>query len=304
MTLMNWLKRGLAALGISAAAAGCVAGAQLPSPAAATPRPALWQVSDEDTTIYLFGTIHLLPKNSQWQSPLLDSAIARSQSLYLETIIDEANPRALAAELARIGFDASLPPIAERIDPARRPLLDAAIVKSGVPRSIYDRMETWAAAFTLLGQQFKSIGLEGSEGVETVLRKSFQAAGKPVGQLETNSEQLGFFDTLPEDAQRALLEGALEAPDEMRKSFDAMLAAWLRGDVEAIARTFNDNLAGSPALLDALLKRRNANWSKWIEQRMAAPGTVLVAVGAGHLAGGDSVQLLLQKRGMRVRRVQ
>ena len=26
-----------------------------------TPRPALWQVSDADTTIYLFGTIHALP---------------------------------------------------------------------------------------------------------------------------------------------------------------------------------------------------------------------------------------------------
>jgi uncharacterized protein YbaP (TraB family) len=37
---------------------------------------------------------------------------------------------------------------------------------------------------------------------------------------------------------------------------------------------------------------------------MAEPGTVMVAVGAGHLAGSDSVQDFLMKRGLTVSRVQ
>ncbi len=303
MKLMERLKRGLAALGIGAAAACSTAAPAVPASTSA-PRPALWQVSDDDTTIYLFGTIHLLPKNSRWHTPTLDRAISQSDGLYVETIIDEANPRELVAELARTGFSQNLPPIAERVDPSKRELLHAAIKKSGVPRTTYDQMETWAAAFTLLGQQFKSLGLEGGEGVESVLRKSFAAAGKEIGQLETNREQLGFFDTLPESAQRELLAGALETPADMSRQFDAMLRAWLSGDVEAIGKSFNDNLDASPELMNALITRRNANWSKWIEQRMAAPGTILVAVGAGHLAGRDSVQKMLQKRGVRIRRLQ
>jgi len=83
-----------------------------------------------------------------------------------------------------------------------------------------------------------------------------------------------------------------------------MLASWARGDVNAIARSFNRDLSGSPELKEALIKRRNANWSKWIEQRMAKPGAVLIAVGAGHLAGPDSVISLLQRDGYKVRRVQ
>ena len=83
-----------------------------------------------------------------------------------------------------------------------------------------------------------------------------------------------------------------------------MLTAWSRGDVQAIARTFNRDLAGSPELAQALIKQRNANWSKWIEQRMAQPGAIMIAVGAGHLAGNDSVIELLQRDGYRVRRVQ
>ena len=148
------------------------------------------------------------------------------------------------------------------------------------------------------------MGLKGQEGVEAVLRNAFTSKGKPIGELESNVEQLGFFDTLPERAQRQLLEGAISAPKDMTKDFGGMLAAWSRGDVNAIARTFNHDLSASPDPQQALIKRRNQNWTKWIEQRMASPGSVLIAVGAGHLAGKDSVIEMLKKDGYRVRQVQ
>jgi uncharacterized protein YbaP (TraB family) len=301
----KFLQRCLAALGLATAASCSATPTPAHSPAASiAPRPALWQVGDQDTTVYLFGTIHLLPRDSRWRSAVLDSAIGKSESLILETIIDEKNPVELAGAMASLGFRNDLPPIAQRVDPAKRPALEAAIAKTGMPRAAFDRMETWAAAFSLIGLQFRSIGLEGGEGVEAVLRKSFQDAGKPVGQLETNREQLGFFDALPENAQRALLEGAIDTPGDMKGHFQAMLSAWLRGDVEAIAKSFNEDLSASPELMDALIRRRNANWSRWIEGRMAQPGTVMVAVGAGHLTGKGSVQDYLRQRGMRVRRIQ
>lgn len=298
--LMKSLRRGLAALGIAALAGG----ASLAEPASARVRPALWQVSDKDTTVYLFGTIHLLPKDYAWRTPAFDKAVAGSQSLVVETIVDTSNPLALAGEMARLGFRPGLPPLASRVPPAKRALLEAAIAKTGVPRSAFDRMETWAAAFVLLGTQFKDLGLTGEAGVETVLRSTFTQAGKPVGQLETNAEQLGLFDTLPEAAQLSLLEGALDAPGEMRGEFNSMLAAWARGDVKQIGATFNEDLSGSPELREALLRRRNVNWTQWIQRRMATPGSVLVAVGAGHLAGNDSVISMLERGGYRVRRVQ
>ncbi|MEO8548026.1 MAG: TraB/GumN family protein, partial [Sphingomicrobium sp.] len=206
--------------------------------------------------------------------------------------------------LAQLGFRDGLPPLATRVPPEKRALLEAAIAKTGIPRPAFDRMETWAAAFMLLGTQFKDLGLSGDAGVEAVLRGAFTQAGKPVGQLETNHEQLSMFDTLPESAQRALLEGAVDSPAEMSSQFREMLNAWARGDVAGIAASFNEDLAGSPELREALLRRRNANWTRWIERRMATPGSVFIAVGAGHLAGADSVVDMLQRDGYRVRRVQ
>ena len=265
-------------------------------------KPALWAVSDADTTIYLFGTIHLLPDQTKWRSAKFDEAIANSQELVVETIIDEKNPAKMMSALASLGMAKGLPPIVERVSAAKRPALQAAIKKSGVPEQAFNAMKTWMAAFILLNNQFKDLGLSG--GVEGVLRSDFVARNKPIGELETNLEQLGFFDKLPESAQLTLLDGAISGSADMKREYSGMLDAWTRGDVKGIARTFDRDLATSPAMRDALIRQRNTNWAKWIERRMAQPGAVMVAVGAGHLAGTHSVLALLEKDGLKVRRIQ
>ena len=295
--LKGWIRK----LGV---AFGLAAAAFLPQAAQAKGGPALWSVADADTTVYLFGTIHLLPEKVNWRTAKFDAAVNGSNELVVETIIDDKNPVQLMSVLAKLAIRDGLPPIAERVPTEKRAALAAAIKKSAIPAPAFDRMETWAAAFMLLGNQFKDMGLKGGQGVESVLRTSFTSQGKPIGELETNAEQLGFFDALPEKAQRQLLEGAIESPVDTSKDFARMLASWTTGDVDAIARSFNRDLAGSPELMEVLIKRRNANWSKWIEQRMARPGAVMVAVGAGHLAGPGSVVDLLKREGFKVRRVQ
>jgi uncharacterized protein YbaP (TraB family) len=296
--LKSIFRRAAAALGLAA-----LLGAA-PAIARESAHPALWQVSDPDTTIYLFGTIHLLPDHFQWETAKFDRAVEGSQQLMVETIVDEKDPTKLMSVLAGLGFARGLPPITERVSADKRAALEAAIAKSGVPRPVFDQMKTWTAAFILLGDQFRGMGLKGTEGVETVLKSKFTSEGKPIGQLETNAQQLGFFNALPEPAQKALLEGALDSGKSADDEFAGMLKAWSRGDVGGIARTFDRDLGASPDLEKALIRQRNANWSKWIEERMAQPGTIMIAVGAGHLAGNESVIAMLQRDGYRVKRVQ
>lgn len=279
---------------------GGLAAAKAPVPV----QPALWQVSDADTTIYLFGTIHLLPEKYDWRSAKFDRALDGSQELVLETIVDDKNPVQLMSALSSLAFSPGQPPLAQRVPAAKRAQLEQAVKKSGIPPAALDRMETWAAAFMLIGTQFKDMGLKTGEGVETVLRNKFVSEGKTIGELETNVEQLGYFDRLPEKAQRELLQGAIEKPVDTRDQFNGMISAWTRGDVDAIAKTFNKELEGSPELENALLTQRNSNWNTWIKRRLGQPGAVMVAVGAGHLAGDGSVIELLRKDGLKVRRIQ
>jgi hypothetical protein len=296
--LKSVLRRVVAALGIPLLFGSVPAEARAPQVA----RPALWEIKDPDTTVYLFGTIHLLPQNIQWRTSKFDQAVASSQQLVVETIIDEKNPTKLMSAMASLGIMNGLPPLIERVPAAKRPALLAALKKNGLPPQALDRMKTWAAAFILLGSKFRELGLGG--GVEGVLKGDFSARGKPIGELESNLEQLTFFDKLPEEAQRKLLEGSIEDNKAMNAEFGGMLQAWTRGDVQGIARTFDQDLAESPAMQQALIRQRNANWSKWIEQRMEQPGALMIAVGAGHLAGKDSVVEMLKKDGYKVRRLQ
>lgn len=301
-TVMSMLKRfgrKLAAFGAIAATA-CAAPAAEPKAA----NPAMWKVADSDTTIYLFGTIHLLPPGTKWRTATIDRAAASSDTLVVETIFDDAKPDEIRATMRRMAESDGLPPLAARVSPGKRAALAAALAKLGARPDAFDKYETWFAGFTLLGLQFAELGLAPGSGVEPALKKQFSEQGKPLDQLETNAEQLSYLDGLSEEAQRKFLEGVLDDPASMKQQFGGMLQAWTRGDVKAIAESFNSDLADADELKNALLLKRNANWTRWVKGRLDRPGTVMVAVGAGHLAGDGSVVSMLEKQGVKVTRVQ
>lgn len=276
----------------------------LPARAPLAAKPALWKLADADTTIWLFGTVHVLPAGYRWRGAAIDKALAESRSLTLETVLD-TDPGVVARVLKTTGMGKGLPPLALRVPPGKRAALAALIARSGMPPATLDAMKSWAAAVVLTGASYSRIGLApGGEGVEPQLSALFRAAGKPVDGLETAEQQLGFFDVLPESAQRAFLVSALDDPKGARADFDRMLAAWARGDVTAIARAFAEEPEFTPELRDLLVVRRDRAWADALVKRLATPGTSFVAVGAGHLAGPDSVQRMLAAKGLKVTRIQ
>jgi uncharacterized protein YbaP (TraB family) len=294
-------KWALALAGLLLPLAACASAAE---PAKADSKhPALWKLADADTQIWLFGTIHLLPEGQGWRTPVLDSALSGADELVLE-VADVDDMMASAQAMQKLGMSPGLPPIAQRVPEAKRAALRAMIAESGYPEAVFDGLETWAAALPLLGVTFKRLGLDPTLGVERQIGAPFRAAGKKVSGLETIEQQFGFFDTLSEGAQRALLMAVVEDTKETRAQFRAMLDAWASGDLAGIARTFDDETQMSPELREALMRRRNAAWAEWLERRLDRPGTVFVAVGAGHLAGEISVQSMLKAKGLRVKRVQ
>src|SRR3546814_19941607 len=83
-----------------------------------------------------------------------------------------------------------------------------------------------------------------------------------------------------------------------------MVVLWAKGDPDGLAIAMNESLAATPELAKTLLWDRNARWADQLKARMDEPGTVFVAVGAGHLAGERSVQDYLKARGLTVERVE
>lgn len=273
------------------------------APTAPPAKPALWKIVDPDTTIYLFGTIHALPKGLAWQSPALAAAMAKSATLVLE-VGNLNDAPALARAFQAMALAPGLAPVLDRVPKAKRAQLEAALAAAKLPIAAADRMKTWAVALSIVAASVQRMGFARDEGVEAKLRATFDARGAPVIGLETVEQQFGYFDALSEKSQRSLLLASTDDETKAKAEFGKMLAAWRRGDVARIAMTFGDELRLSPELTRTLLDRRNIAWTDWLAKRMAAPGTVFVAVGAGHLAGRRSVEALIARRGLKVVRVQ
>jgi uncharacterized protein len=290
------------ALAFGSAGAASETPAAATTTAAATAGPALWKVADEDTTIYLFGTVHVLPEGIAWYGPRIEQALTASDTLVTEIPSGpetDAKMQQLVMTSGMLPADQSL---REMLDADQRAKYEGGLAKIGLPANAFDRFEPWMAGLTLTVLPLVQQGYSPDAGVEKQLEAK-AGAGKARGALETVEYQIGIFDSMAAEAQIEFLVAAAEAVEETKPMLDKMVAEWLKGDADALAAIMNEEL-GDPAVAEALLYSRNANWAEWIDARMAQPGTVFVAVGAGHLAGERSVQDLLAQRGIDSERVQ
>ena len=250
----------------------------------------------------LLGTLHALPDGVDWLNGRIAEVADRADELVLEIPPDEdrdAQGRAFVRLAAR-----APDPIEDRVPADLRDELRAAATAAGQPLSALSHMDDWAVAVLLSGASVSRAGMSRENGVEERLTERFRARGRPIGGLETAQRQFALFDALPAAAQRSYLLDMLRDDEGGQDPLPQAVRDWAHGDADALGRLVNAELGSNPALRDAILVRRNANWAAWIERRLARPGTVLLAVGAGHLAGSQSVQAMLAAHGLTVRRIQ
>ncbi len=269
--------------------------------------PALWVVRGTgehgDTTIYLFGTIHVLKPGLTWFDEAVKTAFDHSGELVLETVLPD--PAAMAGLVQVAGrAKPGTPPLTERIPADKRAAFTAAVTAAGLPGNAFDGFQPWLAATQLSIGPVNKRGYATDEAPEAVLTGAAKAAGKPVHGLETPEQQLGYFSSLSDAAQMEMLTSSLDEMPRVDAMIGKMVDNWAHGRPEALATEMNDSLKDSPEVARVLLVERNRRWAQWIGQRMKQPGTVFVAVGSGHLAGPESVQAQLAKQGIRAKRVQ
>ncbi len=292
----------LSALFLSTLSLGACASARTPAGhASGDADPALWVVKDSDTTIYLFGTVHVLKPGLTWFDEAVKTAFDKSDQLVLEIPLpDQAEAQRVILPLA---IDPTGPTLPEKLPANKRATYAKALATLGVQPHTFDRFEPWFAAVTISQIQLQKAGYGADAGAEHALDAAAKAAGKPVSGLETLAQQLGYFHALPQQAQIDFLTETIDDLGEFNKTIDAMVKSWGSGDPEALARLLNKDVGRQPLLYKVLLKDRNSRWAGWIDQRMHQPGVVFIAVGAGHLAGKDSVQAQLRRYHLKAERI-
>lgn len=263
--------------------------------------PALWVVSDADSTIYLFGTVHVLRPTTAWGSARVDAAFDSADQIWFEI----SNPDDQAALMPLIQQHGLSPdrPLSGLLTAEEMADLNAAAAAAGMPAGQIDVFRPWFAGLALSVAPLIKAGYDPQSGVELVLKARAEAAGKPIQGLETIDKQISILAGMPEADQLAFLRSLLESYEDATVELDRMAGAWATGDVASLEEIAIDEMKSeTPALYEALLVRRNTDWADQIQTMLEGSGTVFVAVGAAHLAGDDSVQDILGDRGLTVTR--
>ena len=294
-----------AALVLEPARAFAQATAPVPAPVSAPQAqgsgPALWVIRDADSTLYLFGTVHFLRPTTVWRSARVDAAFASSDKISFE-ISNPDDQSAIGPLVQQHGVSPDRP-LSRLVTTGQLSLLDAAARSIGSSAVQMDVYRPWLAALTLSIAPLSRAGYDPQSGVELILKARADAAGKPVHGFETIDRQVRILAGMPEADQLAFLASTLESFDDATVDLDQMVEAWARGDLDAFeAVALDDMETESPALHRALLVERNTDWANQIQTMLEGSGTVFIAVGAAHLAGDDSVQEILEDRGVAVTR--
>ncbi|WP_332678540.1 TraB/GumN family protein [Brevundimonas sp.] len=278
-----------------------------PAPAArVVPRadgagPALWAIRDADSTIYLFGTVHVLRPTTAWGSARVDAAFAGADDIWFEV----SNPDDQAAIIPLVQQHGISPdrPLSSLLTAEELTALNTAAAGAGLTAAQMDIFRPWLAGLTLSVAPMLKAGYDPQSGVEQILKARADEIGIPVHGFETLDKQVGILAGMSEADQLSFLRSTLEAYDDATTELDAMVNAWAAGDIVTLEKVSVDEMrAEAPAVYEALLVQRNTDWASQIQKLLAGSGTAFIAVGAAHLVGDDSVQEILADRGVAVTR--
>ena len=261
----------------------------------------MWVIRDKDSTIYLIGTMHLLRHETEWNASKVKKTVSESSELWLE-VADIDDQASIVPIIAQYGIDQEKT-LSSKLNATQKEKLAKLAVTYSVPVASLEPMKPWMAALMFSILPLQKAGYDPNAGIDRLLKAQAEKEGDKIYGFETAEEQVRFFAELPESDQIAFLEETLGDAEKGMAQLEKLAKAWIDGDNETIGNILvNEFKKEAPAVYEKFLVQRNIAWSKKIAEILKGSGVKQIAVGAAHLAGPDSLQVQLAKRGIKVER--
>ncbi len=262
--------------------------------------PALYTAQDQDTTLHLFGTVHLLKPETQWRNPSFTKAWTAADTVMFEADVDSTEAQSAVAALVRQhGVLAQGDSLFGYLNEDQSTQMQDFAESLGAPRQAFAPLKPWMASIQISMQHLIRSGYAPGAGVESVLATQAKSDGKALVYLESLEDQVLAMSSLPMPDQLAMLNATLVGLQDDPDGLDRLVDNWSQGNQQALAEEFVDiDALGSQEVYEALMVRRNQNWVPPIQALMNEPGVKFVAVGAGHMVGEDSVLAMLAGQGI------
>ena len=266
--------------------------------------PALWKVTDHDSTLYLFGTVHLLPDEADWQRRDMQAAFDEVGTIYFEVPDgDKANFEASVLQ-TRYGRYESGERLSDHLDGLAQKRLMAAAYNVDIQPTALEFFKPWIVADMLSLAAAEAEGLLPENSADAVLRLKARKAKKVIKSLDDMKTYIEAVALLPDGVQIRSLEDTIKNFDAIGSDIKTVNAAWIVGNTDVlISDMMEPAKVKSPEMFATLFTKRNAKWVNTLDAFMQGDDNAMVVVGIGHLLGEDGLPERLKEQGYTVERV-
>lgn len=260
---------------------------------------AVWEVGDDDTKVYLVGTIHLMQPGVRWKSDTIENAFAQADAVFLEadTISKEAQ-RAMGVIVTQTAENEGSITLSSYYDKKQKDRVNKVLEGMGMSLSKIDTYRPWFASLQMAVVAMIEAGADPAFSADMVIAREMLERDKPLRYLETAAQQMAILAEGDDQRDAAYFLDLLDDLEEGETYYADMMDAWYSGDTERLEYVLHGVYEDYPRLKERLLTDRNLDWSQQIDRLMTdEPGTFVVAVSAAHMLGEESLQKQLANRG-------
>ena len=291
----------------SAVALACVLFVHMTAALAATPEiasgPAIWRVRSGESTVYLFGSIHILPNGYRWLTPRIVGAMNASDLFVFEVQIDKDARAEERDFLSKNGVLRQRQTIRGVLTPGEFDRYATVMQAAGLSAHDYERYRPWLASLMLGLAYLHPDDLTALKGADDEVMKFAREHDRPSLYLETAQQQLELLTSGSEESQIAELRHLIDTLPGSREIESKLLEAWSSGDIDRLTAVLGGIFNPSPETERFLLSRRNHLWLAVIDPLLQRPGTAMVTVGAAHIAGSNGLIALICGEGYRIEKL-
>jgi uncharacterized protein len=262
----------------------------------------LWQVKGSHNSVYLLGSIHVLPASAYPLHPALQQAFNNSQRVVFEVDLNTVSQQAVLREFEEVGLYPPGDNLEHHVSPATIKLVKEVLARLGIS---YKKARQFKPA--LLGELITSrytelSGFREDLGVDRYFYSQAKNSRKPVLGLETVRDQARVLTSDDASGEAQLVQSIASLP-AAKVILDELVVAWKDGRIKTLDRLLNQDEWNDPKSFESMFVQRNQKWLPQIERFLEGDGNYLVIVGSGHLVGDHGLVRALQGRGYRVKQL-
>jgi uncharacterized protein len=266
-------------------------------------KPLLWELSKNGNTATLFGSLHVGKPDFYPISAAVRSRFDAAKVIAVEADVTKDNTRVACNRLA-----ATNQKLAQLLPEEEMTQLTRYAQASGLDLKVLDGRKLWMVNLILTVTELKQLGVDFEDGIDLVVTREAHYLKKRVVEIEgpKQCESLASVDQAEAVAGMNRFLTAVRE-NKMERRIDDMIAAYRIGDGDAIAKISMDEFGDSPIgqrSRKRIFDDRHPSMAETIDGYLTSKDPHFIVVGAGHMFGPNNLLQALEKRGIKVTRVE